>query len=209
MAADICGTKHYDTDSDRHDHNTAVMSQERPTEPALPPRSPIIHNIALAGAIITPLVMLLPPRKMDIRFFVLAGTFSLATNQLAYEYTGQSIYGRFGNRVGNVFDNSLPEGARKTQLLLREQKEKEAAEKQRQMQEKNKTAGMVKDIWMGGESEDWQEKRAEEHRKSMEEGKGLSGIIFEQIADVWNGNYGKKAAKKEEDATASNKSEKK
>lgn len=158
-----------------------------------------MHNIALAGAIITPLAMLLPPRKMDIRFFVLAGTFSLATNQLAYEYTGQSIYGRFGNRVGNVFDSSLPEGARRTQQLLREQKEKEAAEKQKQLQnEKNKTAGLVKDIWMGGESEDWQEKRAEEHKKSIEEGKGLSGIIFEQISDVWNGNYGKKEAKKDD-----------
>lgn len=65
--------------------------------------------------------------------------------------------------------------------------------------EKNKTAGMVKDIWMGGEKEDWQEKRAEEHRKSIEEGKGLSGIIMEQISDVWNGNYGKKETKTEDD----------
>ncbi|OAA40262.1 hypothetical protein NOR_05823 [Metarhizium rileyi] len=185
------------------------MPQQPPTEPALPPRSPIIHNIALAGAIITPLAMLLPPRKMDIRFFVLAGTFSLATNQLAYEYTGQSIYGRFGNRVGTVFDNSLPEGARKTQQLLREKKEKEAAERHREIQEKNKTAGMVKDIWMGGESENWQEKRAEEHRRSIEEGKGLSGIIFEQIADVWNGNYGKKETKKGDDGPSTSGSEKK
>lgn len=148
---------------------------------------------------------------MDIRFFVLAGTFSLATNQLAYEYTGQSIYGRFGNRVGAVFDTSLPEGARRTQQLLREQKERDAAEKHMRIEnEKNKTAGMVKDIWMGGEKEDWQEKRAEEHRKSIEEGKGLSGIIMEQISDVWNGNYGKKETKVEDDtATKSNGPEKK
>ncbi|KAG5925592.1 hypothetical protein E4U42_004141 [Claviceps africana] len=161
--------------------------------PLPPPRSAIMHNMAVAGAIITPLAMLLPPRKMDVRFFVLAGTFSLATNHLAHEYTGQSIYSRFGNRVGSVFDSSLPEGAKRTQQLLKEQKEREAAEKQRLLAgDKNKTAGLVKDIWMGGETEDWQEKRAEEHRQSIEEGKGLSGIIFEQIADVWNGNYGKK-----------------
>jgi hypothetical protein len=177
------------------------MSQDKPAETALPAQSPIIHNIAIAGAIITPLAMLLPPRKMDIRFFVLAGTFSLATNQLTYEYTGQSIYGRFGNRVSGVFDTTLPEGARRTQQLLREQKEKEAAEKQRQLEEKNKTAGMVKDIWMGGEEEGWREKRAEEHRKSIEEGKGLSGIIFEQVSDVWNGNYGKKEKKDDSSST--------
>ncbi|KAG6041224.1 hypothetical protein E4U41_005507 [Claviceps citrina] len=169
------------------------MSQDQSGEAPLPPQSSIMHNMALAGAIITPLAMLLPPRKMDIRFFVLAGTFSLATNQLAQEYTGQSIYSRFGTRVGSVFDNSLPERARRTQQLLKEQREREAAEQQRVLAgDKNKTAGLVKDIWMGGETADWQEKRAEEHRKSIEEGKGLSGIIFEQIADVWNGNYGKK-----------------
>ncbi|KAG5946175.1 hypothetical protein E4U53_006616 [Claviceps sorghi] len=171
----------------------SAMSQGQAQDAPLPPQSAIMHNMALAGAIITPLAMLLPPRKMDIRFFVLAGTFSLATNHLAHEYTGQSIYSRFGNRVGSVFDSSLPEGAKRTQKLLKEQKEREAAEKQRLLADhKNKTAGLVKDIWMGGETEDWQEKRAEEHRQSIEEGKGLSGIIFEQIADVWNGNYGRK-----------------
>ncbi|KAG5983199.1 hypothetical protein E4U55_000540 [Claviceps digitariae] len=168
------------------------MSQGQSGDAPLPPQSSILHNIALAGALVTPLVMLLPPRKMDIRFVVLAGTFSLATNHLAHEYTGQSIYSRFGNRVGSFFDSGLPEGAKRTQQLLKEQKEREAAEKQRLLAaDKNKTAGLVKDIWMGGESEDWQEKRAEEHRQSLEEGKGLSGIIFDQIADVWNGNYGK------------------
>lgn len=134
---------------------------------------------------------------MDIRFFVLAGTFSLCTNQLAYEYTGQSIYGRFGSRVGSLFDGGLPEGARRTQQLLKEQRERDAAEKQKrvELEEKNKTAAMVKDIWMGGEDEDWKKKRVEEHRKSFEEGKGMSDIIMEQVADVFSGNWRGKAKK--------------
>ncbi|KZZ97552.1 hypothetical protein AAL_03516 [Moelleriella libera RCEF 2490] len=181
------------------------MSQLAPEASAPPSKSPIIRNIALAGAIVTPLAMLLPPRKVDVRFFVLAGTFSLATNQLAYEYTGQSIYSRFGNRVGSVFDSGLPEGAKRTQQLLKEQREREAAQRQRHAEgDKNKTAGLVKDIWMGGESEDWQEKRAEEHRKSIQEGQGLSGIIMSQIADVWSGNYGNKDVKSTEAAKSSN-----
>ncbi|GAO17270.1 uncharacterized protein UV8b_03820 [Ustilaginoidea virens] len=180
------------------------MSQDKPGGETTPPSSPvppsssrIIHNLALAGAVITPLAMLLPPRKVDVRFFVLAGTLSLATNRLAYDYTGQSIYQRFGSRVGAVLDPNLPEGARRTQRLLREQREREAAAgKQGQPGgDKNKTAGLVKDIWMGGEAQDWSERRAEEHRRSMEEGKGLSGIIMEQIADVWNGRYGNKGTK--------------
>jgi hypothetical protein len=42
---------------------------------------------------------------------------------------------------------------------------------------------------MGGESEDWKQKREAEHKKSFEEGKGMSGIILEQIGEVWNGNW--------------------
>ncbi|KAL7949047.1 hypothetical protein V8C42DRAFT_313087 [Trichoderma barbatum] len=170
----------------------------QPENPPLPPRNAFIHNSALAGAILTPLVMLLPPRKADIRLLVLVGTFSLCTNQLAYEYTGQSIYGRFGNRVGSIFDTGLPEGAKRTQQLLKEQREREAAQRQGQKTAESEDGkGRLKDIWMGGEGEDWKEKRAEEHKKSFREGKGMSDIIFEQIADVWSGNWRGKASKDE------------
>ncbi|KAI9149199.1 hypothetical protein HJFPF1_11248 [Paramyrothecium foliicola] len=158
-------------------------------KPPLPPRNPVIHNAAIVGAVVTPLAMLLPPRRLDVRFFVLAGAFSLSTNQLAYAYTGESLYGRFGKRAESVLGNGLPEGARRTQQLLKEQKEREAA--QRAIHEVDKNRGLVKDIWMGGESEDWKEKRAEEHRKSFEEGKGLSDIIMDQISDVFSGNWRK------------------
>lgn len=168
------------------------MSQpQKQVEEELPPRNPLIHNAAIAGAVLTPLAMLLPPRKMDIRFFILAGAFSLSTNQLAYAYTGQSLYGRVGNRFNGVFGTELPEGAKRTQQLLKEHREREAAHKQEQDRLQNKATEVVKDIWMGGEGEDWKKKRAEEHQKAFEEGKGMSDIIMEQVSDVWRGNWGK------------------
>ncbi|KEY69770.1 hypothetical protein S7711_03749 [Stachybotrys chartarum IBT 7711] len=163
------------------------MSQEQAQQP-LPPRNPVIHNAAIVGTILCPIAMLLPPRRMDIRFFVLAGAFSLSTNQLAYAYTGQSIYSRFGQRTSSVFDVSLPEGAKRTQQLLKERREREAAHQQAQADQEKK-GSLVKDIWMGGESEDWKQKREAEHKKSFEEGKGMSGIILEQIGEVWSGNW--------------------
>ncbi|KAG6051608.1 hypothetical protein E4U17_006126 [Claviceps sp. LM77 group G4] len=172
------------------------MSQSQSGAAPLPPqRSHVLRNLAFAGAVIAPLAMLLPPRKFDFRFFILAGTFSLSTNQLAQEYTGRSLYARFGNRVASVFDNTLPEGAQRTRQLLKEQREREHAEK-------TKTAGLLKDIWMGGETDDWQEKRDAEHQKSLEEGKGLSGIIMDQIAEVWSGNYAKKNTEGKKDGEA-------
>ncbi|KAH8173980.1 hypothetical protein LIA77_05399 [Sarocladium implicatum] len=173
------------------------------TEPPLPERNPIIHNFALGGTILIPLVMAMPPRRFDLRFFALASTWSLASNQLAYEYTGTSIYGRIGNRFSSAMDMGLPEAAKKTQQLIKEQKERDAALKRRIGQEEEaKSAGLtgaVNDVWMGGESADWKKKRAEEDRRSLEEGKGFSGIIIDQISDVFSGNWGSGAKKGEDE----------
>ncbi|KAF5023814.1 hypothetical protein F66182_4122 [Fusarium sp. NRRL 66182] len=176
------------------------MSQDQAQEqPPLPPRNAFIHNSAIAGAVIAPLAMLLPPRKVDLRFFVLAGAFSIATNQLAYEYTGSSIYARFGNRMGSLVGTDLPEGAKRTQQLLREHREREAAQKAKQdHQQEDVKKGVAKtlnDVWLGGEDKDWREKRAKEHQHKFEEGKGIGDIIMEQIADVWSGNWGKGSKK--------------
>lgn len=184
------------------------MSQDQTQpQPPLPPRNEFIHNSAIAGVIVAPLAMLLPPRKMDFRFMILAGAFSIASNQLVYEYTGSSIYSRFGGRMGSLVGTDLPEGAKRTQQLLREHREREAAEKRKaeQAQEEEKTgvAKKLNDVWMGGEDKDWREKRAEEHRQKFEEGKGIGDIIMEQVADVWSGNWGKSAKKQNGEASSS------
>jgi hypothetical protein len=186
------------------------MSQDQAqAEPPLPPRNAFIHNSAMAGAVILPLAMLLPPRKIDLRFFVLAGAWSMATNQLAYEYTGSSIYARFGNRMGSMMGTELPEGAQRTQKLLREHREREAARraKEGQQVEEQKTGVVAKtlnDVWMGGEEKDWKEKRVKEHQQKIEEGKGIGDIIIDQVADVWYGNWGK-GAKKQDDENSTEK----
>lgn len=177
-----------------------MSDSPKPETDQLPPRIPVVHNAAVAGAILAPLAMMLPPRKVDIRFFVLVGAFSLSTNQLAYEYTGQSIYSRFGSRVSGVFGDGLPEGAKRTQQLLKEQRERDSAGKKTNEKDSN----IVKDIWMGGEGEDWREKRAAEHQQAFDEGKGLSDLIFEQVAEVWRGT-GSSSKKSDDNSTESKK----
>ncbi|RDA86573.1 hypothetical protein CP532_5996 [Ophiocordyceps camponoti-leonardi (nom. inval.)] len=172
----------------------------------LPPRDPFLHKAAIAGAIITPLAILLPPRRLDLRFAVLFGTFSLATNHLAWEYTGESVWARLGRRVSSITD--LPEGAKRTQQVLREQQQQQRrGGDQAQQQQNGGAAGLLHDVWMGGESEDWKRKRAEEHRKSMEEGKGLGYLIMEQIGDVLSGNWRPESKPGSSTATASSETE--
>jgi hypothetical protein len=197
------------------------QSQAPAPECQLPPRIPLVHNAALAGTILIPMVMLLPPRKMDVRFFILAGSFSLATNQLCYEYTGQSIYGRFYGKMGSVFTPSLPEKALETQRLIREQREREAAARAArekasgangaaaESRQDTRSGGdvdvsqaigdKVKHVWMGDEKEGWQERRMEEHRRALEDGKGLSGIMMDQISEAWDALTGGSSSANKDD----------
>lgn len=173
------------------------MADDQPN-PMNDQASRFLHHSAVAGAIICPLAMALPPRKLDIRFFVLTTAFSLSTNHLASVYTGESLYQRFTRRANAVasLPHQLPPEAQRTQQLLREHKEREAAQKQQQSE--GGIRKVANDVWMGGEDERWSEKRAEEHRAKFEEGKGMTGIIMDQIADVWSGNW-KPDSKKSED----------
>lgn len=172
------------------------MAAQEPTgtgAPANPPTPALLHNAALAGAIIAPLIMLLPPRKLDWRFAILAGTFSMSTSQLAYDYTGRSVHQRIGDRVQNAFSNELPEAAKETQRRLREERMRKfgLSEEDMRRQELAKR-GVISRMWYGTEDKDeWQKKRHDEHQKALEEGKGLSDIIIEQVKEVLPGS-GKK-----------------
>jgi len=52
--------------------------------------------------------------------------------------------------------------------------------------------GILGRLWMGGEEEGWKERRLEEERRALEDGKGYLDMIFEQVWDVWNWDKKKK-----------------
>ncbi|KAI9732909.1 MAG: hypothetical protein M1835_003480, partial [Candelina submexicana] len=57
--------------------------------------------------------------------------------------------------------------------------------------------GLVEKIWMGDEDEGWKERRIREEKEAIEEGRGYSGLIMDQIWEVWN--WGKKSDRDDED----------
>jgi hypothetical protein len=165
-----------------------------------------LRNSAIAGAIVTPILMLMPPRKFDFRFTILSGTFCLSTSYLVGHYTGESIYQRWERRFRGLDQSwgALPAEAEQTRQILLKHKIETA--KRHQEQQAGATAAAaaatdtataadsglakkVEDVWMGGEDENWQKKRAIEHQKQFDEGKGMGSIIIEQISDVWSGNW--------------------
>ena len=173
------------------------MSQSESDTAAIERRTYAFRNAAIAGAVVCPLVMLLPPRRLDLRNTFLAGVFFMSTNHITHVYTGESILQRFSNRVSSMAPTGLPAKAQRTSELIKEAREREAAQKGIQNQyarpEDQTIADSAKKVWLGGESEDWGKKRNAEHQKALEEGKGISDIILEQIGDVFSGNWRGKA----------------
>ncbi|PSR90809.1 hypothetical protein BD289DRAFT_430284 [Coniella lustricola] len=182
-------------------------SSQPPTQPAGPTtasyvRSPDwMHYSAWAGVILGPIALIMPPRRMGLQAVVLATGTSYATNILAYDYTGESIYQRFNRRWYNMVDGGLPEKARITQermRVAREQREAGLSEEQRRvLQEEREKKEMAQRslwqrLWMGNEKSNWREERARQDKEALEEGKGYGDIIVEQVKEVFGSSEHKK-----------------
>ncbi|KZM20857.1 uncharacterized protein EKO05_0007800 [Ascochyta rabiei] len=161
----------------------ALENQQRNTR--------IIRNVAIGGVVLCPIIMLMPPRKLDLYTFSLGLGFYLSADHLCESYYGRGLVTQLSpfRAVGD-----LPtERARDVQAKLREAREEE----RRKLGKTSEDKSVLQKIWMGGESEGWKERRLEEEKKALEEGKSYTDMIFEQIWDVWN--WDKKDRKNGED----------
>jgi hypothetical protein len=150
----------------------------------------IVRNLCIGGVIVCPLVMILPPRKLDLYTFSLGVGFYLSADHLFTLNTGRGLVQQFAPKYGFSGIDSMPtEKAREMQRVIREEREKgRRLEGARVLSGggEQETPSMLGKIWMGDEKEGWKERRMEEERRALEEGKGYMDMIFEQIWDVWN-----------------------
>lgn len=200
---------------------TPPQSQPAPTQPgqlahAQPPthvRSPDwMHYGAWAVTILGPIALFTPPRRVGLQAVMLATGTSYATNILAYDYTGESIYQRTVRRWQNIMSNDLPEKAKRTQELMRLERERREAqlpeaERRRLQEEREKRElaqrGVLAKLWMGNEKGNWKEERAKKDKEALDEGKGYGDLIVEQVKEVFS------SEKNGEDKQDANEDEKK
>ncbi|OAG09445.1 uncharacterized protein CC84DRAFT_1160598 [Paraphaeosphaeria sporulosa] len=165
------------------------------------------RNIAIGGVLICPTIALLPPRKLDLYTFSLAIGFYLSADHLAESYKGRSLLSLMTPSFRNPVSSLPTDKARETSRILKEREEAERARREGleglgKEREKEKK-GLLGKIWMGGEEEGWKQRRLEEERKALEEGKSYTDLILEQIWEVWNwdkkkGEDGKAEGEKKE-----------
>ncbi|KAI3401064.1 hypothetical protein diail_775 [Diaporthe ilicicola] len=189
---------------------------QTPTDNAAAPKTstpPWIHNSAIAAAILGPVALLMPPRRVGLQAMLLSGGTFWATNVLAYDWTGESITQRFDRRWQTMFDGGLPEKARRNQELMRLERERREAQLPeaelralREAREKKEAAsrGIVSRIWMGDEKEDWRQERAKKEKETLENGEGYGTLIMDQVKEVFSSSRkreggGEKEGKSEKD----------
>ncbi|KAI9833473.1 MAG: hypothetical protein M1819_003631 [Sarea resinae] len=151
----------------------------------------------------SPILMLLPPRKLDLYTFSLATAFVLSANHLSVERSGRSIPQRLLERPTAYLGGLPSERAKELQEQLRvERMAREREARERDIKEgREADKGFLEKVWMGGESENWKERRLQEEREALEEGRGYGDLIMEQIREVWGrGKEEAEAQKKDAEA---------
>jgi len=139
------------------------------------------RNLAIGLFIACPVIVLLPPRKLDLYTLALGGVWIASANHITGYRTGRTIFQRALEPPKDVIPT---ERYRQMQKQLREA----GVQGMDKQQERN----ALEKIWMGDQGDDWKIKRAEKEREALKSGEGYGSLIMDQIKEVWTG-------KKEED----------
>jgi hypothetical protein len=134
-------------------------------------------NVAIGAAVGFPLLIVMPPRKLDFYTMALGiGTY-MAVDHLLEHYTSQGILWH-----ALVRTKGIPDAENENEQRAKLARAREAA---REGERKDKT--MWQKIYYGDENpETWKADRMEEERRNEAEGKSISEAIFEQVWEVWN-----------------------
>lgn len=148
-----------------------------------------LYNASFATLFLAPALIILPPRKLDFYTFSLAGAFVISANYQLKERTGSGLLGH----VPVPF--AMPKRAREIQAAQAQDRERQRRLLEESGAHAEPRKGSIleeraKEIWMGGETEGWKERRLREEQEKIEQGEGYGSMIMDQIWEVWT--WGKK-----------------
>ncbi|KAL8383179.1 hypothetical protein RB595_006776 [Gaeumannomyces hyphopodioides] len=164
---------------------------------------PVLHTLSLLIAGAGLLGLALPPRRADRRALVHCGALFLGSNQLAFDYTGESILQRFSRRAQGAAGaiDGLPEPARRAQEAMRAERERRRLaaasmpEAQQQQQPGEPKRPHQQQRPPDDKRSDWVREWDEKEKKAFEDGRGLSGLIEDTIKEAFGfGKAGEEAS---------------
>ncbi|KAI5290096.1 hypothetical protein KEM54_002447 [Ascosphaera aggregata] len=151
---------------------------------------------AMAFIVASPILIAMPPRKIDFYTVSLCGAFAISANHLITERTGMGIGEQVLHRMTpNIMKHLPSERAEEVQAQLRARRETRmrdpntTAEEYAKLKKRNEQSqGVLERIWMGGETEDWKQRRLAEEAKALEQGKGYWDLICDHVKDAFSWN---------------------
>ncbi|GBF60894.1 hypothetical protein TMEN_3356 [Trichophyton mentagrophytes] len=151
---------------------------------------------AVGIGIAAPVIIALPPRKLDIYTASLITACVVSADYLLTERTGKGILSQMATLVPAkpTLLNDLPtqkaeelnERMRIARIQEQElEKLRGSMAGEEEEEEKPSLRKSIRKFWMGRETEGWIERRREEERKALAEGKTYAEIMMDYVRDAW------------------------
>ncbi|MCJ1317195.1 hypothetical protein MMC15_002518 [Xylographa vitiligo] len=180
--------------------------EPRPLAPSSTAFTTATHALSLTLLLAAPLLVALPPRKLDLYTFSLSSAWLVSANHLTTERTGASIAANLSQRFRRPSRTDAPAAQPPPRLAENASARGRIAEEERARRlgrdgrafaaaggaggsEAPREGGILaqaEQLWMGGEDEGWKAKRLREEQEALAEGKGYWDLIAEQVWEVWN-----------------------
>lgn len=150
-----------------------------PSPPSNPPATPpdsssILRPIYTTLLVTCPIILLLPPRKLDLYTLGLFSAWVVSAEELAFGRAAASAAG--ARRKASGKNEQEIENERKEDGKGGDEKEKGEG-----------VSGLLRTVWMGDEKPGWQRRRLEREKAELERGRGYGEMIMEQVWEVFPG----------------------
>lgn len=156
-----------------------------------------LQTSTLAACFLAPVLIALPPRKLDLYTFSLTGAFIASANYQVKDRTGSGIMGHVSRRfVGRNSVQQLPD------VIHRVDEQSRFLEEAATSVENKKGSVLgerVREAWLGDKTKDWRQQRLKEEQEKLDQGEGYGSMIVDQIWQVWNQEEKKMEDVKERD----------
>ncbi|CAG8977626.1 hypothetical protein HYALB_00012914 [Hymenoscyphus albidus] len=194
--------------------DTSLPPQAPPANDSARAQAQLITAASVACVVLCPLILALPPRKLDVYSIALVSSTFVGGNQLAHEYTGRSILTRIqevgtpqsrrkelpistqNNAVDRGVASRLSENmeggvgrdsnGRNAQPFAESKKDLTTRILAEVEAQKTKAEEAEGVLSQTRQKSQWKQERDKREREALEEGKGYGDMISDQIWEVWN-----------------------
>ncbi|KAL5347937.1 hypothetical protein ACLOAV_007348 [Pseudogymnoascus australis] len=150
----------------------SLQESPPPSREAIARQRDLLRYTSFGALVICPLLIALPPRKMDVYTVAALASTGLSGNYLVGDYTGRTIVDRAKFSAAGFMA--------------------ERAEEKKRVQERTRMGEVLGSAADSRPKEGWKAQRDEREKKAVEEGKGYGDLIMDQIWDVWTWGKGEK-----------------